>query len=758
MPFEKIPAQPLPESPFRHAPLLRFALLAVMGILLGWYTKEWFPVWGSLGTAIVLAVAATVIYLLAGTKEKGRKTVWWVGMASVMLLFASLLQGAYDRVVVQWPELPQTWNGQVVRVHKIKTQSVALDVRLHAPHLAWHNRVVRVTLAHNDAHRLGLHITEGRCMAFYGKMQSGKRSASNPGDFDYAHYLLTHGLSGSCYVWRGKCELLGDDAQASISWQSRLLRWRHKLSAAYEPYFDKGQQSLLAALTLGDKTMLDEDTRQLFSNLGVSHVLALSGLHLGILLSLFNMLCLRHLRRTHLRIIASIFIVFAMWAFTFLTGAPLSLLRAVCMFTCMQISICLQRSSASTLNSLSLAAIILLLADPMSLFDVGFQLSFMAVAGIVFVGRYVWQRYPLSLYNVGTMLQVYQQPRPKGMSYATYAKQYCLPWLRLQSTKVCWKFFRHILVPFVCVSLSAQWATAPLVLYYFHTLSPYAWLANFVVIPSAYVLLGGALLFFALPFAVVQHVLASIMSCTINAMTSALTSMQVWPFSTLTFYPTPYTLLAIWLVPVLVYAFAAARRRRLRLRVLCSVFLVLTLSVVTEVYRVGTDKRVSPQIWVYANKQATLVHFIVSAQESYLVSTLPPQAISKMVGQLNRNYWQPHHIAPPKQIVNSDARTKFFLKKGNSCLFGSKRIMLCATSVVLTCSRPANPYPLDLLIVSRGCIDSFEAMQSYFTPGQVVLASSLPSWQRSAWRTACQRAGVPCHDVAESGAYNFVVR
>lgn len=159
MPFEKIPAQPLPESPFRHAPLLRFALLAAMGILLGWYTKEWLPVYGSLCTAIVLAVAATVIYLLAGTNEKGRKTVWWVGMASVMLLFASLLQGAYDRVVVQWPELPQTWSGQVVRVHKIKTQSVALDVRLHAPHLAWHNRVVRVTLAHNDAHRLGLHIT-----------------------------------------------------------------------------------------------------------------------------------------------------------------------------------------------------------------------------------------------------------------------------------------------------------------------------------------------------------------------------------------------------------------------------------------------------------------------------------------------------------------------------------------------------------------------------------------------------------------------
>lgn len=86
MPFEKIPAQPLPESPFRHAPLLRFALLAAMGILLGWYTKEWLSVYGSLCTAIVLAVAATVIYLLAGTKEKGRKTVWWVGMASVMLL------------------------------------------------------------------------------------------------------------------------------------------------------------------------------------------------------------------------------------------------------------------------------------------------------------------------------------------------------------------------------------------------------------------------------------------------------------------------------------------------------------------------------------------------------------------------------------------------------------------------------------------------------------------------------------------------
>lgn len=73
MPFEKIPAQPLPESPFRHAPLLRFALLAAMGILLGWYTKEWLPVYGSLCTAIVLAVAATVIYLLAGTMGQRKR-------------------------------------------------------------------------------------------------------------------------------------------------------------------------------------------------------------------------------------------------------------------------------------------------------------------------------------------------------------------------------------------------------------------------------------------------------------------------------------------------------------------------------------------------------------------------------------------------------------------------------------------------------------------------------------------------------------
>ena len=758
MPFEKIPALSLPESPLRHAPLLRYALLAVMGILLGWYTKEWLSAWVTLCVAIAFVVIAVICYLAAGTKERGRKTVWIVGMASVMLLFASLLQGAYSHVVVQWPEQPQTWSGQVVCVHKVKKLSVVLDVKLHAPHKVWHNHVARITLAHNDAKRLGKHLAEGSRLAFYGRMQSGKRLARNPGDFDYAHYLLTHGLSGSCYVWRGKCELLGDDARADINFRSRLLRWRHRLVSAYERYFDKGQQRLLAALTLGDKTMLDEDTRQLFSNLGVSHVLALSGLHLGILLSLFNLLCLRHLRRTHLRVVASVLMVLAMWAFTFLTGAPLSLLRAVCMFTCMQAGICLQRSSSSTLNSLSLAAIILLMADPMSLFDVGFQLSFVAVAGIVLVGRYVWQRYPLPLYSAYALLQVYHQPRPKAMPYITYVKRYCWPCLRLQSTKVCWHLFRGMLVPFVCVSLSAQWATAPLVLYYFHTFSPYAWFANFVVIPSAYLLLGGALLFFAVPIAVVQHVLASVMSCTINVMTSALSYMQTWPFSTLTVYPTLYTLLAIWLIPILIYAFTSVRRRRSRLRVLCCIFLVSGLSVVTEVYRLGTDRRMTPQIWVYANKQATLVHFIVSAKESYLVSTASRQFTDKLADRLNHNYWQPHHIAPPKQMVNTDAYTKYFLKRGNSYLLGSKRVVLCNKSVALTCSRPDKPYPLDLLIVSRGCIDSFEAMHSYYAPSQVVLASSLPSWQRSAWRTACQSAGVPCYDVAESGAYNYVVQ
>lgn len=89
MPFEKIPAQPLPELPFRHAPLLRFALLAAVGILLGWYTKEWLPVYGSLCIAIVFAVAATVIYLLAGTNERGRKNclVGWHGLGNATFCF-----------------------------------------------------------------------------------------------------------------------------------------------------------------------------------------------------------------------------------------------------------------------------------------------------------------------------------------------------------------------------------------------------------------------------------------------------------------------------------------------------------------------------------------------------------------------------------------------------------------------------------------------------------------------------------------------
>ncbi len=226
-----------------------------------------------------------------------------------------------------------------------------------------------------------------------------------------------------------------------------FMQQREKLLARFsENGIDGDAYAVVAAMSLGDKSALTRDLKDTYSVSGASHVLALSGLHLGIIYMLFSLF----LPRRRWPALSQLVIILFIWAFVFLVGMSVSVVRSAMMLTVYGLLSIGNRDKMS-INALAFTAIVMLMWNPSWLFDVGFQMSFMAVLAILlFV------------------------PLFDDVFSAEYLMEH--RWI-----KRIWGL--------VTVSCSAQLGVAPLITFYFGRFSTYFLLTNFIVIPAAMIIL-----------------------------------------------------------------------------------------------------------------------------------------------------------------------------------------------------------------------------------------------------------------------------
>ena len=279
----------------------------------------------------------------------------------------------------------------------------------------------------------------------------------------------------------------GGHGFSKLSRSERLRMWflelRHQLLNRYKSLqADDDQYAVLAAMTLGDKSTLNKELREVYSVTGASHVLALSGLHMGIIFLLLYRLTLG---RRHF-LLSQVVIVLGLWAFAFLTGLSSSVVRSATMISGYVLFSVMGRQR-NPINLLCFTAIIMLLVNPQSLYDIGFQLSFTAVLSIL-----LW-------------LPLIERFLPENY-FVT-------------------RRFQHFLYSMVSMSLAAQLAVAPLIAYYFGRFSTYFLLTNFIVIPAATVILYGVLLVVVLPM------LGPVLLWVVGILNKALEWMSQMPYS-----------------------------------------------------------------------------------------------------------------------------------------------------------------------------------------------------------------------------------
>lgn len=282
------------------------------------------------------------------------------------------------------------------------------------------------------------------------------KRADSIGSFDYRKYLLRQGIIGTAYVRYFSVRKADVAYQAPL--QKRLYR---RLAAAG---LDGDERATVGALTLGYKEDLDPALKHRFQASGAAHVLAVSGLHTGIIYSILIGLLtfggrIRPMHENQAgRCAISGIIIAAMWGYAWLTGMTPSVVRAVLMVTLVETGRMVYRNSLS-INTIASAAVLILLARPLDLWSVSFQLSFAATAAIVLL-------MPVSKY-LGI---------PEGR----------LP-----------KIVRYFL-GIIFVSLAAQLGTLPITMYTFGQISNYFLLTNLIVLPLAAILVPCGLISIAL--------------------------------------------------------------------------------------------------------------------------------------------------------------------------------------------------------------------------------------------------------------------
>ena len=263
--------------------------------------------------------------------------------------------------------------------------------------------------------------------------------------------------------------------------------------------------AVVAAMSLGDKSALSRDVKSVYSVSGASHVLALSGLHLGIIYMLLSLF----LPRRRWPALSQLLMILVVWAFVLLVGMPVSAVRSAVMLTIYGV-LSIGRRNKMSINVLAFTAFVMLMWNPVWLFNVGFQMSFMAVwAILLFVPLFT----------------------------SVFSDQYYMehPWVAK-------------LWGMVAVSLAAQLGVAPLIAYYFGQFSTCFLLTNLLVVPTAFIILCLAIAVLLFP------PLAYLLLYIVNGLNASLNTIATFPGASIgNLHPTILQVVLIYVLIVCCY-------------------------------------------------------------------------------------------------------------------------------------------------------------------------------------------------------------
>ncbi|MCA9733942.1 MAG: DNA internalization-related competence protein ComEC/Rec2 [Deferribacteres bacterium] len=394
-----------------------------------------------------------------------------------------------------------------------------------------------------------------------------------PGGFDYRVYLQAKGISGLVKVRKDGAlvSLQQRDSKAGVI-PVFMAQAREKVWQSLKIITDAQAAPILRGLLIGDRNLIDMEIIDTFSQIGIIHVLAISGLHVGfVVLLAYALGALFQMKRLY----KDIFALMIVWGFGLFTGLQTPVFRAAVMFSFYTIARIRDRSMHN-FSLLALAGLVILAVNPMEIFMVGFHLSFSAVAGILYfypklerlvlrthLGRFIWD------------FDILQSIANR---YKSHPKLHQLFISRTYSLKVL-KFFPALFL----VTLAAQLGTAPVMLLHFGRFSFVGFLANLIVIPGVMITVFLAvpilLLFMISPFAaafagnLIDQIVGLLLQSSFFLASFSWANIE-------NYYPQSVQVISVFIAFI---GFIEWSRKRIRFAAFMSVFFLLNWNIWTKV-------------------------------------------------------------------------------------------------------------------------------------------------------------------------------
>ncbi len=525
----------------------------------------------------------------------------------------------------------------------------------------------------------------------------------NPGAFNYKAYAASQQIFYQCYLTTKDYQII---AFNTPSYKEQFIITLHNiLLHTIQQYVTGAKEKAIAeALLIGYKKNLDPELLQAYSNTGVVHIIAISGMHLGMIYGLLLFL-LKPVSKTRtgnwLRLMIMLLII---WTFTLLTGAAASILRSAIMFSFIIIGQLYQKKSP-IYNSIAASAFCILLYNPLQLWDIGFQLSYAAVISIVTFSK------PIS----------------------------CLLFLENKLLRYSWQL--------TAVNISAQIGTIPLLLFYFHQFPNLFIFANFIAVPlSGLILYMTILLVLIAPISPIAKFVGELTGFLINCMNSVIENSARIPFAVTQNIQIDLTQTILLFAIIIFIAIWFMKKNKPAVfgALICLVF----FSAIQAISKINTS--IQYKLIVYNFPKKTAIDIIEGTKHCFIGDMSAYQNPFQV-----KNYLSPTRILYRANTAEDLLSLKFHNHLSSlPIILGPNKVVLIVTPKFKLPNYRAN-HPIDFILFSGNPSISMETLSSYFINAQFVFDASNPMWKIERWKKEAERLHLRHYSVPQKGAFEI---
>ncbi len=542
-----------------------------------------------------------------------------------------------------------------------------------------------------------LQLAYGSQIIFKKPLQEIKNSG-NPGGFDYKRYSLFQGITYQVYLKPEEFIVFNEKKE---NWFNKFIYTSREKVLTILRNNIKGEKELglAEALLIGYKDDLDQSLVQSYTNTGVVHIIAISGLHLGLIYWLLGLIFKPLKKRKRISWLRPVFIITGLWLFSILAGAQPSILRSAVMFTCIVFGETLSKKT-SIYNTLALSAFILLCINPYWLWDVGFQLSYAAVLSII----------------------IFMQPVYNWF----YIKNKLLDGI--------WKLN--------AVTIAAQILTVPLSIYHFHQFPVYFILTNFLAVPLSSAIVLGEILLCAIFFIpVIALIIGKLLAWFIWLMNTYIQKIELLPFSL--WDGLQITIIQAILLFLLATGISYWLMEKSKATLKLGLFSLLGFVALRSCYFIQANQQ--QKIIVYNVPQKRAIDIIDGRNYSFVGDS------DLLANDFLRNF----HLKPSRILyrMNEVETIPGLLVADDYINYNGKHILLVDKTISFAAQK--NKPIIDLLVISKNPKVYMAKLAQTLDIKQVVFDGSLPAWKTNYWKKDCDSLHIPWHDVTMKGAFEM---